>query len=98
MIARWRWAWRISWVLLRLVLVVLSPVASVAAAQVVDATQWHSGTVTLSEGWREHDGDNLAWARPGFDDSGWQQVDLDELGAAQPGWRWYRLHLKLGED
>ena len=64
----------------------------------VDATQWHSGSVNLEEGWREHDGDNLAWAQPGFDDGGWQAVNLDDLGGAEPGWRWYRLHIKLSPD
>jgi sigma-B regulation protein RsbU (phosphoserine phosphatase) len=79
-------------------LVVFVSMASAGMGQVVDATQWHSGTVTLNEGWRERDGDNLAWAQPGYDDSGWQPVELDDLGAAQPGWRWYRLHLKLAKE
>ena len=51
--------------------------------------------MTLNEGWREHEGDNLAWAQPGFDDSRWQTVKLDDLGGAEPGWCWYRLHVKL---
>ena len=93
-IARFR-EWRIISALLHLGLVALFPVPSVAAAQVVDATQWHSGTVTLNEGWREHDGDNLAWAQPGFDDRGWQTVEVDDLGGAEPGWRWYRTHVRL---
>ena len=66
-----------------------------AAVEAVDATQWHSGTVTLNEGWREHEGDDLAWAQPGFSDSDWRPVKLDDLGGAEPGWRWYRLRLKL---
>jgi phosphoserine phosphatase RsbU/P len=70
-------------------------VATTGLGQAVDATHWHSGTVRLNEGWREHDGDNLAWAQPGFDDSGWQTIDLDDLGRAEPGWRWYRLHINL---
>lgn len=81
---------RIGWVFAWLCLVALN-----ALGQANDATQWHSGTVTLNEGWREHDGDNLAWAQPGFDDSGWRTVELDDLGGAEPGWRWYRLHVKL---
>jgi hypothetical protein len=72
----------------------LSP-RQIASAQTVDATRWHSGTVTLNSGWREHEGDDPAWAKADFDDSGWQNVDLDDLGPAQPGWRWYRLHVKL---
>ena len=81
---------RIGWVFAWLCLV-----ATAASGQANDATQWHSGTVTLNQGWREHDGDNLAWAQPGFDDSGWQTVELDDLGGAEPGWCWYRLHVKL---
>ena len=61
----------------------------------MDATRWLSGIVTLNGGWREHDGDNQAWAQPGFDDSGWQSIDVDDLGRAEPGWRWYRIHIKL---
>lgn len=63
--------------------------------QVVDATQWQSGTVDLGQGWRVHEGDNPAWAEPGYDDSGWNPADLDNLGAAKPGWRWYRLRFRL---
>ena len=90
MIARWCWELRIGWVFAWLCLV-----ATTGLGQPIDATRWHSGTVTLNEGWHEHDGDNLAWAQPGFDDSGWQMVDLDDLGGAEPGWRWYRIHVKL---
>lgn len=64
-------------------------------AQVVDATQWSSGTVDVTDGWRVHAGDDLEWAQPGLDDSAWQTVNLDELGAAQNGWRWFRLRVKL---
>ena len=69
--------------------------AANAGAQTVDATQWHSGTVYLNEGWREHEGDDLAWSKPGIDESGWKEVALDDLGQARWGWRWYRLHVKL---
>ena len=82
--------WRVAWVFAWLCLV-----AATALAQAVDATRWHSGTVALNEGWREHDGDDMAWAQPGFDDSKWRPVELDDLGGADPGWRWYRLHMKL---
>ena len=52
----------------------------------------------IDDGWRVHDGDNPAYARPDFDDASWDQVDLDDLGAAQPGWRWFRLHIRLHEN
>ena len=81
----------------RLVLLALWLAAPMVLAQ-VDATQWRSGTVDLSRGWLEHDGDNAAWAQPGFDDSGWQKVRLDDLGAAMLGTRWYRLHVQLAPN
>jgi hypothetical protein len=79
------------------VLLVLSLAVPLAMAQ-VDATRWHSGLVRLSDGWREQDGDNPAWASANFDDSGWKAVELDDTDAAQPGWRWYRAHVKLAAD
>jgi Stage II sporulation protein E (SpoIIE) len=80
-----------------LALLLLLLAARVAVAQ-VDATQWHSGLVTLSDGWLEHDGDDPAWGQANFDNSAWQPVTLDDLGAAQPGWRWYRVHVKLAPE
>lgn len=79
-------------------LLLLMALLSIAARAQTDATRWRSGTVDLDQGWREHDGDNLAWARASFDDSGWQAVDLDDLGAAEPGWHWFRLHVDLPPD
>jgi hypothetical protein len=52
----------------------------------------------IDTGWRMHEGDDPAWASPGFDDSAWQTVQLDALGLSRPGWRWFRLHLKLNEN
>jgi hypothetical protein len=75
----------------------LGVVAPVALAQ-VDATRWHSGLVRLSDGWREHDGDDPAWESASFDDRGWKAVELDDTSAAQPGRRWYRAHVKLAAD
>lgn len=72
--------------------------AQATVVEAVDATQWHSGTVTLNDGWREHDGDDLAWTQPGFSDGEWTPVELNDEGAARPGWRWYRLQLKLATD
>ena len=63
--------------------------------QIVDASQWQSGSVDLVNGWRMHEGDNPEWAKPNFDDAQWTPVELDDQGAATPGWRWYRLHFKL---
>lgn len=86
---------RAGWRRIALVwLAALMGTGAVARAQ-IDATHWSSGSVTLTGGWREHDGDNLAWAATNFDDRGWKTVELDELGGAQPGWRWFRLRVQL---
>jgi len=75
-------------------LLLLLALLPTARAQ-VDATRWKSGTVDIDNGWKEQDGDNPAWAQPGFDDSGWQTVELDDMGAAVQGWRWFRQTVKL---
>jgi len=86
-----------------LLLICLCPLAALPQAspqQAVTLTQWQSGTVDLSAtgAWREHDGDDVTWAQPNFDDSTWQTVELDQLGSSQPGSRWYRLQVKLAPD
>ncbi|MGA2535243.1 MAG: PP2C family protein-serine/threonine phosphatase, partial [Terracidiphilus sp.] len=55
-------------------------------------------TSDINVDWRVHEGDDPAWAGPGFDDSAWEPVRLDALGSSLPGWRWFRLHLKLHEN
>ncbi|MGA7521244.1 MAG: PP2C family protein-serine/threonine phosphatase [Acidobacteriaceae bacterium] len=58
-----------------------------------------AGWITdIDKGWRSHEGDNPAYAQPGFDDTSWRPVQLDDLGAAQTGWRWFRLHTRLPAD
>ena len=59
------------------------------------AQEWFND---ISAGWSMQEGDSLAWAAPGFDDSRWESVRLDDLGPSQPGWRWFRIHLKLHEN
>lgn len=61
-------------------------------------THWRSGLVEINDDWAAHDGDNMAWASPGFDDRGWQTVDLEEMGGAQPGWHWFRKQVNVGPD
>ncbi|MGC2619947.1 MAG: PP2C family protein-serine/threonine phosphatase [Acidobacteriaceae bacterium] len=67
-------------------------------AQGLDATDWHSGTISITDGWHTHGGDNPEWAAPNFDDSTWKTVEIDDMGPAQPGWRWFRLHVRLAPD
>ncbi len=88
----------VPWLRRASLLVLLCLMAGAACAQSVDAMQWGQGTVDLSgEQWRWHEGDDLSWAQPGFDDGTWTAIELDEQGAAPRGWRWYRLHVKLGD-
>ncbi len=77
-------------------LMIVAHTGKTCRAQVIDATQWKSGMVDLNDGWKEHDGDNPAWAQSAYNDREWQTVDLDGAGAARPGWKWYRLTVELG--
>ena len=81
-----------------LILLVFSLACAKGWAAPAEITEWRSGLTEINEGWATHDGDNIAWASPGFDDSGWQTVDLEDMGVAQPGWRWYRKHVTVGPD
>jgi len=64
----------------------------------VQVTEWRSGLTEINEGWAAHDGDNMAWTSPAFDDSSWKIVDIEDMGAAQPGWHWFRKHINVGTD
>ena len=80
------------------VLLFLGLSAPALAAAPIAVTQWRSGLIELNQGWLEHDGDEMEWSRPGFDDSAWNTVDLDDLGPARQGWRWYRRQVNFGPD
>jgi sigma-B regulation protein RsbU (phosphoserine phosphatase) len=81
-----------------LTLLLFSLVCEAGAAVSPEGTHWRAGLTEINEGWTAHDGDNVAWSNPGFDDSGWQTVDLEDMGPAQSGWRWFRKHVTLGPD
>src|ERR1039458_10002957 len=63
----------------------------------------------LAGPWKFHQGDDLAWAQPGFDDSGWGAMDLTPSKGSHgyaPGWTsmgypgysgfaWYRLRVDV---
>jgi len=54
---------------------------SASAAQIVQRSDVASivlgrTAVALNGPWKFHEGDNVAWANPNFDDSKWEQVDL----------------------
>lgn len=65
-------------------------------AQTVARAQSQPALADVSHGWAVHEGDNPAWAAPGFDSSTWATVDLDDMGPAQTGWLWFRKHISLG--
>ena len=50
--------------------------------------------------WQFHEGDDLAWAAPAFDDSGWQPIETGRTWEEQghrglTGFAWYRKRLEL---
>ncbi|MGD0740186.1 MAG: SpoIIE family protein phosphatase [Terracidiphilus sp.] len=60
-----------------------------------------SNDVVVLDSWRIHDGDDMTWARPDFDDSNWtpttspaRSTGLDIL----QGFHWYRTTVKLPEQ
>lgn len=79
---------------------VLAMQAAVLVAQTrpAEPAAWRSGLTEIDSGWSDHEGDDLAWAAPGFDASAWDTVDLEDLGAAQPGWHWFRKRVNVGSD
>jgi hypothetical protein len=81
-----------------LTLLLLLAACAAGWAAPVQVTEWRSGLTEINEGWAAHDGDNMAWASTGFDDSNWKTVDLEDMGVAQPGWHWFRKHVTVGPD
>jgi stage II sporulation SpoE-like protein len=81
-------------------LAIFLPVASRGATPppMLEIGQWHSGLSEINEGWATHAGDDLAWAKPSFDDGNCPQVDIEDIGAATSGWRWFRKHIKIGAE
>jgi hypothetical protein len=57
-----------------------------------------SSDVVVLDSWRIHEGDDLTWARPEFDDSKWTQTTSPKETPGllvQSGFRWYRTMVKL---
>mgnify|MGYP001156648953 CR=1 FL=1 len=57
-------------------------------------------SLLISERWKYHPGDNIAWADPNFDDSDWEIVDshLTEEAMPESGWPgigWFRSYLEV---
>jgi len=53
-----------------------------------------SGLVWLTDGWRYHSGDNIAWANPQFDDGNWERHSPQQTDTCAHGC-WYRLPIEL---
>jgi phosphoserine phosphatase RsbU/P len=73
--------------------------AAICHAQFVDASA-AGEPVQLTGLWRFHEGDDAAWASPGFDDSNWTLMPADKQmpqpgNGAHPGSAWYRIRVKL---
>jgi hypothetical protein len=50
--------------------------------------------------WRVHAGNNLAWAKPDFDDSQWAKFDYSQMNASRlsGGTNWYRATFRVPAD
>jgi alpha-galactosidase len=56
--------------------------------------------IKLNQGWKFLPGDNLDYAKPGFDDSGWKAIGVDKIWEEQgydplDGFAWYRLRVTI---
>ena len=69
--------------------------AAGAAAQTTEIGAWQNGSLDLTQGWRIHAGDDIAWKQTDYDDSAWPIVPLDGSESQETGAKWYRLHLRL---
>jgi serine phosphatase RsbU (regulator of sigma subunit) len=74
-----------------------APLEDAPSVSLIDRAHAQDWTSDIDAGWRVHEGDDPAWASPGFDDSAWETAQLDDLGPSRPGSRWYRLRVKLHE-
>lgn len=75
-----------------------APGASTQAAPTLLVKGLGRATVNLNGPWQFHEGDNLGWAQPGFDDSAWEHIGVDRGWGAQghyayTGFAWYRRHI-----
>ncbi len=57
-------------------------------------------TLPLDGDWQFHEGDNLAWSSPGYDDSAWQPIQVGRSWEGQghrnyTGFAWYRRRVVL---
>jgi len=58
------------------------------------------GVVPIDGSWQFHEGDDLRWAQPEFDDSKWEPIETDAPWGVQghpsyAGFAWYRRHIDI---
>lgn len=63
-------------------------------------TQQKNGSISLNQGWKFKQGDNLAWVDPSLADSAWDTIAVDRIWEESgydpyDGYAWYRLRFKL---
>src|SRR5258708_7729015 len=62
----------------------------IALLTLIAATGLAAQSIDLSGQWKRHDGDDPAYAQPGFDDSGWSTYELPRGGPMPKGVFWLR--------
>ena len=96
-------AHRHGWAALVLLLFSLVSAALGQADRIADRAQrppLGRATLPLDGNWQFHEGDNLAWSSPGYDDSAWQPIQVGRSWEGQDhrnytGFAWYRRRLVL---
>ncbi len=78
----------------------LRAVVAATALAVCAVTACAQSEIVSVTGWRMHDGDNPAWARPDLDDSSWTPSDYPRmvLNDSDAGWHWYRATFEVPAD
>jgi hypothetical protein len=92
-------AWFFSGLLGVLLMTVCCPCAG---ADTFKAPDPGNGGASIDGTWQFHTGDNLEWAKPGYDDSGWEAIRGDAEWGAQghagyTGYGWYRKRIEIGK-
>ena len=90
-------------VLVRALLLLLVCVSLPAVRAHADTFKTHdpgTGSVAISGLWQFHTSDDMAWAKPAYDDSGWEQIRGDDTWGAQThpghtGFAWYRKRIDI---
>jgi hypothetical protein len=54
-----------------------------------------AGLVWLTDGWRYHAGDNMAWAAPSFDDASWENHSPQQQTDSCAHGCWYRVNIRF---